>query len=119
MKSKQAKLYIPIFKQVDKEGKQDSQEIKVTLLNAANIPHLKDILPDEETLITHMQIQRVKVEMDENYTPIPFEICIESSIFSEIIKVIQREDRLTNRNQIALFTSYLGIPITVISIRKS
>lgn len=119
MKSKQAKLYIPIFKQVAKEGVQDSQEAKVTLLNASNIPYLKDILPDEETLITHMQIQRVKVEMDEKYTPVPFEICIESSIFSEIIRVIQREDRLTNRNQIALFTAYPGIPIVIISIRKS
>lgn len=115
---KQAKLYIPVFKQVKVEGKEDYVDRRVTLLNASKIPILKEIIPDEETLITHMQIQTLKVKKDSKYQPVPFEIFIESSKFTEINKSIQRYDKLANRNHIALFRGWPALPICIISILK-
>lgn len=115
---KQAKLYIPVFKQVEVEGKEDYVDRRVTLLNASKIPILREIVPDEETLITHMQIQHLKVKKDSKYRPCPFEIFIESSKFTEISKVIRRYGKITERDHIALFRGYPAVPICIISILK-
>lgn len=118
MKSKQVKLYIPVLYERQVEGKEGYIEKKTTLLNASKIPILKDILPDEETLQVHMQIQKVKVMKDQNYKPIPFEICLESSIFTKIITEIKKvnKDFVTDKH-VALFTAWPAFPICNI-VRK-
>lgn len=118
MKSKQAKLYIPVLYVRQVECKEGYTENKTTLLNASKIPILKDIVPDEETLQVHMQIQKIKVAKDANYKPVPFEICIESSIFTKIITEIKKvnKDFITDEH-VALFTAWPAFPICNI-VRK-
>lgn len=119
MKNKQVKLYIPVFYERQVEGKEDYKENKVTLINALKVPLLKEILPDEETLKVHMQIQRIKVERDENYQPASFEICLEKSKFTNIIKEVKKKNKdVVIKDNLPLFTAWPGLPICLITIRK-
>lgn len=115
MKKKQAKLYIPVLLENKAEGKEDYAESKATLLNASKIPLLRDILPDEETLITHVQIQRVKFQKDDKYRPKPFEIQLEKSKFNEIINEVKKKHSGASGTHIALFTQYPGVPVCIIT----
>lgn len=115
MKKKQAKLFIPVLYTVKFKDKEDYSETRATLLNASKIPLLKDIIPDVETLKTHMQIQRLEVEKDKKYQPKPFEIKLEKSKFTEIINHIKAKNKDAASNQISLVTQWPAIPLVVIT----
>lgn len=114
MKKKQAKLYIPVLYRKSLLDKEDYVTTSATLLNASKIPILKDILPDIETLQAHLSLQKVLVQKDNKYRPKPFEIKLEKSKFTDIIREIKKKNKDAPSNHIALFTAYPGVPICTI-----
>lgn len=56
------------------------------LLSANKISVLEKVLPCEEALVTHIQMQRIMVQKDESYRPEALHIQIKREIFSEIIR---------------------------------
>ena len=109
VKQRKTKLYIP----TKREGK------NVILLSANKIPQLEEILPSEEALVTHMQIQHIKVKQDEKYSPEPLIIHIEKEKFGEIFQRFilgsHKLDEVSIKNQcIPLVTAWPAIPICLI-----
>lgn len=111
MKTKQrkTKLYIP----TKQEGK------NAILLLANKISQLEEFLPSEEMLVTHMQIQHIKVKQDKEYSPEPLIIRIEREKFDEIFQRFilgnYRLDEVSIKKQcIPLVTAWPAIPICLI-----
>lgn len=114
MKKKQTKLYIVVLYEKSLSYKEDYRETKATLLNASKIAILKDILPDTETLQTHLELQKVLVQKDNKYRPKPFVIQLEKSKFTEIIKEVKKKNKDAPSTHVALFASYPGVPLCII-----
>lgn len=111
----QIKLYIPVLYEKKVKGKEDSSYTSTTLLNASKIPILKDILPTKEMLVTHVQIEKIKYQKDNNYRPKAFEIQIEESKFNLIISEVKKKNRKASGTHIALFAKYPGVPVALIT----
>lgn len=80
---KKQKMYIPVYT-YKKYGEKVLSN--VTLVNANKIKELEEFIPSEEVLQTHLQIQKIKVQKDENYKPEPLYLTIKKSIFNTIIE---------------------------------
>lgn len=115
IKLRRAKLYIPVLNEKQRLYNEVSKQMKATLLNANKIPILRDIIPFEEALITHLQIQRIKLEKDKNYKPKPFVVTVEKSIFTGILNEMKKKNNNVEKSgHIALFGQYPGIPVCFI-----
>lgn len=102
-----ARLYIPVY-----------INDKVSLINANKVPLLKEVLPDKETLLTHLLLQKAKLEKDKKYKPQPFEIQLELSIFNEIIKEVHKKNCKAPNDHIALQFQSKGLPVCIIKVRE-
>lgn len=111
---KKVKLYIPVFSEKQRWCNENLGKMEATLLNASKLPIIRDYLPSKEILITHLQLQHLKLKKDKNYKPKPYTIQIERSIFMVILNEIKKRDVGIPEDHIALFAKYPGIPICLI-----
>lgn len=61
-----------------------------SVYNAANVPILKDILPDEETVYTSMTIQNLKIARDPNYKKEPLILFLDPKLFKQAITEVKK-----------------------------
>lgn len=109
---KKPKMYIPVYT-YKKYG--EKMLSNVTLVNANKIKELEEFIPSEEVLQTHLQIQKIKVQKDENYKPEPLYLTIKKSIFNTIIeKVVFKGGQGVDRERIPLVFQYPALPICII-----
>jgi hypothetical protein len=84
-------VMIPRVKQITRK----KSETTFTLLKCANIPQFEGVLPTKEILQTHFATQRVKMEIAKRdkteYIPQPLYLEIESGIFVELMKAINKK----------------------------
>lgn len=111
---KEVKLYIPVFSERQRWCNENLGKMEATLLNASKLPVIRDYLPNKEILVTHLLLQRLKLQKDKNYKPEPYIIQIERSIFMTILNEVKKRDAGTPEDHIALFTKYPGVPICLI-----
>lgn len=109
MKQKKAKLFVPTF----------NEQKKCTLLSASKVKGLNEFIPSEEALITHMQIQHIKVKKEKDYKPKPLILQIESekfnSIFCNLLSGARKLSRIDAENScIPLVTAWPAVPICLI-----
>lgn len=109
---KKPKMYIPVYT-YKKYG--EKMLSNVMLINANKIKELEEFIPSEEALQTHLQIQKIKVQKDENCKPEPLYLTIKKSIFNTIIdRIISKGRQGVDRERIPLVFQYPALPICII-----
>lgn len=93
---------------------------KHTLVSANKIKELEDILPTEEMILTHQQIQRLKVLKDDKYKPEPLYLSIDRGIFESVINLVKKKTNmnLNLKDHIPLVIQSNNLPIVIINVNN-
>lgn len=117
MKTKEKfKLYIPVTRKV-MYANTEKCEYHTTMLSAEKVEGVKLHLPPKELILEHLGIEKLKLQKDPNYKPIPLIIKLEKATFEQAQRDIKTKTGMSLQ-YIPLTISSHNLPICVMTEKE-
>ena len=117
MKTKEKfKLYVPVTRKL-RYANTEKYEYHTTMLGAEKVEGVNLHLPPKELILEHLGIERLKLEKDPNYKPIPLIIRLEKAIFAKAQRDIKIKTGM-ELQYIPLTISSQNVPVCVMAEKE-